>query len=161
MGGRQALIVLVALLSPGAASCRSRSAQDSSSRASTDSPPRAELLEGTFTGIGGFGREAQAFLPCGISQEWWLEFDRRWPELDKRLAEQEATDLSARLEDCERKTGMVGCDKWVYLEFDGVRSGPGRYGHMGGYSRELRVTKVSRVTRAVPDGCAVRRLTRR
>jgi len=121
----------------------------------------AAVLGKKFSGIGGFGREAQAFLPCGLSQEWWLEFDARWPELDRVLAEQEKVDLSSRFAECDRKTGLFGCDKWVYLELDGVPSEPGRYGHMGWYSRELRVTKLLRVTRDVPPTCEVRRLTSR
>ncbi len=121
----------------------------------------AAPLEKKFTGIGGFGREAQAFLPCGLSQEWWLEFDARWPELDRALEEQGKAELSSRLEECDRKTGLFGCDKWVYLELDAVPSEPGRYGHMGWYSRELRVTRVLRVTRDVPSACKVRRLTSR
>lgn len=121
----------------------------------------APSLEKRFSGIGGFGREAQAFLPCGLSQEWWLEFDAHWPELDKALAEQREQDLSLRLEECNRKTGLLDCDKWVYLELDGMASEPGRYGHMGWYSRELRVTRVLRVTRDVPATCEVRRLTSR
>jgi hypothetical protein len=96
-----------------------------------------------------------------LSEEWWLEFDARWPELDKALAEQGKTDLAARLAECDRKTGLSGCDKWVYLELDGIPSVPGRYGHMGGYSRELRVKKILRVVRDVPASCEVRRLTRR
>lgn len=121
----------------------------------------AALLEKKFSGIGGFGREAQAFLPCGLSQEWWLEFDTRSPELDRALAEQEKVELSSRLKECDRKTGLFGCDKWVYLELDGALSEPGRYGHMGWYSRELRVTRVLQVTRDVPTTCEVRRLTSR
>ena len=127
------------------------------------SPPAfdAALVERKFSGIGGFGREAQAFLPCGLSQEWWLEFDTRWPELDRALVEQEKVELSSRLEECDRKTGLFGCDKWVYLEFHGVLSEQGRYGHMGWYSRELRVTRVLQVARDVPTACEVRRLTSR
>jgi len=119
----------------------------------------ATLLEREFRGIGGFGREAQAFLPCGLSQEWWVEFDADSPELDRALAEQANLDLPSRLEECDRKTGLFGCDKWVYLELDGVASEQGRYGHMGWYWRELRVTKVLQVTRDVPAACEVRRLT--
>ena len=133
--------------SPAEASIRSRS--------------DADIVERRFAGLGGFGREAQAFVPCGLAQEWWLDFDARWPELDEALAAQEVVDLTARLEECGRKTGAIGCDKWVYLELAGVPSDPGRYGHMGWYSRELRVTKVLRVTRDVPAACEVRQLERR
>jgi hypothetical protein len=114
-----------------------------------------------FSGIGGFGREAQAFLPCGLAQEWWLEFDARSPALDRALAEQDGVDLSLRLEECGRKTGLFGCDKWVYLELAGVPTESGRYGHMGWYSRELRVTKVLRAARDVPPACEIRRPTSR
>ena len=157
----QVQLLGIALLSLNVTSCRSRSLPESAANASTDARQGVELSKGAFKGIGGFGREAQAFLPCGVSQEWWLEFDARSPELDKALAEQKMTELSARLEECDRKTGLPGCDRWVYLELDGIPSLPGRYGHMGGYSRELRVQKVLRVTRDVPASCEVRRLTGR
>jgi hypothetical protein len=160
MLGRRSQFLGIALLSLTVVSCRSRR-PDSAPKASTDARQDVVAHKGAFSGIGGFGREAQAFLPCGLSQEWWLEFDARWPELDKALAEQDKTDLSARWEDCDRKTGLFGCDKWVYLELDGIASVPGRYGHMGSYSRELRVKRVLRVTRDVPASCEVRRLTGR
>jgi len=161
MVGRRGQLLGIVLLSLVATSCRSRSVPASASRASIDAQLGAERREGPFTGIGGFGREAQAFLPCGLSQKWWLDFDARSPELDEVLAEQEEADLSARLENCGRKTGLVGCDKWVYLELDGIPSGLGQYGHLGVYSRELRVEKVLRVARDVPVGCEVHRLTGR
>jgi hypothetical protein len=158
---RQAQLLGIALLLFNATSCRSRRPLGSASNAPADARHDVEPTAKAFSGIGGFGREAQAFLPCGLSQEWWLEFDARWPELDKALEEQNKADLSARLDECDRKTGLHGCDKWVYLELDGVPSQPGQYGHMGGYSRELRVQKVLRVTRDVPASCEVRRLTDR
>ena len=96
-----------------------------------------------------------------MSEAWWLEFHGRSPELDKQLDEQEAIDLKARLEDCYRETGLAGCDRWVYLQLEGIPSGPGQYGHMGGYPREVQVSKVLRVTRDVPPSCIVRRPTGR
>src|SRR4051794_423038 len=120
MLGRQAQLLRIALLALMATSCRSRSPVDSASKAPTDARQDDEPPSGTFTGIGSFGREAQAFLPCGLSQGWWLELDARWPELDKALAEQDEADLSTRLEECHRKTGLLGCDKWVYLELAGI-----------------------------------------
>jgi len=153
------LLLLSALLALEAGSCKSKQMQ--SSEGLTDSRSDPGIHAGSFVGLGGFGREMAAFLPCGISEAWWLKFDGRSPELHKLLAVEEVPDLSARLEDCARRTGLVGCDKWVYLELDGVRSGPGQYGHLGGYSRELRVRKVVRATRDAPPTCIVRRLTGR
>jgi hypothetical protein len=153
-------LLLTALFSLEATSCRSGGTQDPAPKQSTGAQLETEIVEGTLAGVGAFGPETAAFLPCGVPEAWWLEFHERTPELDRQLREQEATDLRARLEDCDRKTGLAGCDRWVYLELDGVRSRSGRYGHMGGYSRELQVRKVLRVTRDVPGSCSVRRLTR-
>jgi hypothetical protein len=154
-------LVLIGLVSIASTSCRSGDMQEPASKQSIGSRLDTEVAVGTLAGVGAFGPETQAFFPCGGSEAWWLEFDERTPELDQQLREQEATDLRARLEECDRKTGLVGCDRWAYLELDGIRSRSGQYGHMGGYSREVRVRKVLRVGRDVPSNCVVRRLTGR
>jgi hypothetical protein len=155
-------IYLVAGLLAVASSCKSGQVLNVTQDASTESPAAATRgAVGKFAGLAAFGRETQAFIPCGESEEWWLELEFRVPELDKLLEQQRQRDLGKRLDECDRKTGLPDCDRWAYVEFDGALSGPGRFGHMGGYSRELRPLRFSRVAQEAPSTCVVRRLTGR
>jgi hypothetical protein len=93
----------------------------------------AELYRGHYT----TGFEASGFGPCGSEESWWVgghlgpvgAFLRTLPDSVQR--------------------GYPT----LYVEWRGVVSAPGRYGHMGLYSRELRVDTVLVVQREAPADC--------
>lgn len=159
---RRSPIYLVASLLTVASSCKSQQVPNVTQDVSAESPDAASRgAEAKFSGLVAFGRETQAFISCGGSEAWWLELEFREPELDRLLEQQKERDLEKRLDECERTTALPDCDRWAYVELAGVLSSRGRFGHMGGYPRELRPLKFSRVVQDVPSTCVVRRLTGR
>jgi len=80
----------------------------------------------TFSGRHVFGFEVSEFTPAGRQERWWLggEIGPITHRLVAPLGEKPAMHSP------------------VFVTVEGELSSPGRHGHLGGYIRELRVTRV-------------------
>lgn len=78
--------------------------------------------------------EVDAFVPCEISERWWVEDPQQ-----------------LLLPHVTWSDGHVGGE--IYVEVQGVVSEPGRYGHLGAYDRILTVREVMR-TDALRKTCS-------
>jgi hypothetical protein len=96
------------------------------------SEPQTQV--GTFRGYYTKSFEVSTFAPCGIRQLWWVT--GRVDSLISALTSAE---------------GFVGGT--IYTEFTGELSRPGRYGHLGAYSREVVVRSVTVARQARADDC--------
>jgi len=83
--------------------------------------------EGTYAGLYHFGFERSEFRFLGGREHWWLTGDIE--DVTSRMARPSAN------QPAELRSP-------VFLVVEGELSEPGRFGHMGGYRRELRVLKV-------------------
>jgi len=92
-----------------------------------------ELYRGHYT----TGFEMSGFGPCGSTESWWV---------GGKLGPVNA--FLRTLPDSVQRDYPT-----LYVEWRGVASAPGRYGHMGVYSRELRVDTVLVVRRKGPADC--------
>lgn len=88
--------------------------------------PAAERHRGLYT----WGFEVSGFQPCGSSESWWVTAGDLYP----RYREVATADYQP-----------------VYVEVTGEVGPPGRYGHMGAYSREIAVRDVA-VMRPLREG---------
>jgi hypothetical protein len=107
---------------------------------------------GEYRGFITSGREEQAFIPCDCEDIWWVEYDRG------AVGQVNGARRNAR---CYETFDNPACQEWTYAEVSGTLSPAGQYGHMGWYSRELRVNQVGRLSQDVPATCTIRRITRR
>jgi hypothetical protein len=80
--------------------------------------------------------EVSIFRPCNSSEEWWLSGNLERLYQPGVLLESPATHSS----EC-------------YVELRGRLAGPGSYGHLGRYQRELVVTEVLAARPASPGNC--------
>jgi hypothetical protein len=94
-----------------------------------DFPRRTAFYRGHYS----TGFEESAFHPCGSAEVWWVDVDEKAEPQWSRA--------------------MAAHDRLSYVEWRGVRTGKGRYGHLGQYSRDLRVVDVTRVRQPRPDDC--------
>ncbi len=89
-----------------------------------------------FSGLFTFGFETSAFVSDDGLGPWWLSSHGEvWPDVVAPI-------------DAE------GRGPWgqAHLVVEGVLSKPGRYGHLGAYSRELVVTRVIEAQRVPASG---------
>lgn len=101
------------------------------SACATPQAPSAQHFSGTLY----WGFETSAFRTDDGQGPYWLTGDEVWPQVVAPLQ---------------------GHGPWgrVHLVVEGELSPPGQYGHLGGYARELHVTRVieSRLVAAEPSG---------
>lgn len=121
MTARRTLITLLALAAWGCGSGRREPgpapAPDAETAADTMiSVPVPAVPTGRYSGHFEFDFEKQVFRPCGQREEWW------------------AWGMPA---DLQKSWGQR-----TFVTVEGELSGRGRYGHMGRYPRQLRVTAV-------------------
>jgi hypothetical protein len=85
------------------------------------------------------------FRACGSNDVWWLEFA---PETEgvERLKIEGA-------DGCYAGDDVAGRTHSEYIEMNGDLSEPGRFGHMNGYRRELRVREIFYVANVGPRTC--------
>jgi len=93
----------------------------------SNTPDAGELYRGLY--VGGF--EHSDFMPCGTQERWWLQGEA-YAQIQAAVTEKRRT---------------PGNTDWtlsspVYVELRGSLSKPGRYGHMGAYSRQLNAQKL-------------------
>lgn len=94
---------------------------------------RADLHAGRYES----GFEASAFYPCGSDEQWWLTADSAsWARLHAP---------PARIDSGGYREATA------FVRVRGRVTGPGEFGHMGAYDRELTVTEVLEV-RAPEEG---------
>ncbi len=79
------------------------------------------------------GWEVQSFRPCGSREDWWVA---------------DGADLRPRAE----RAGLDP-DGPLLVEVRASVSPPGRFGHLGGYSRQIGVEEVLRVEAARAGRC--------
>ena len=84
----------------------------SASSSSAQGTPRGDTYYGQYS----FGFEKSEFIPSGRHERWWL---------------------SGNIGDIEQRAISP-----VFVSVEGQLSEPGRYGHLGAYSRELIVKRV-------------------
>jgi hypothetical protein len=98
-------------------------------------PPPVDVPDAvsTYAGLYAQGFETMAFRPCDREASWWVA---------------ETGDLSARYHEVAARAYDP-----VYAVVKGTVGPEGHYGHMGAYTRELRVTEVVEVRRPSPGEC--------
>jgi hypothetical protein len=89
-------------------------------------PPPPHLYSGEWE----FHFETSSFVTDDGEGPYWLVGDEVWPR------------LTAPLNEAGGPWGRL------HIVVEGELSEPGRYGHMGAYSRQLRVTRVIETTQA-------------
>jgi hypothetical protein len=95
--------------------------------AKTITDPAAVVYEGFYT----WGFEVNAFQPCGSEESWWVT----------------EGDLSARHREIAQDYQPV------FVVLAGEAGPPGKYGHMGAYSREIAVKEVLEMRAAREADC--------
>jgi hypothetical protein len=96
-------------------------------------PNAATNMRGHFT----YGFEVARFVPCGSSEQWWV---------------------SDGIDQVRRHVGQLGSGYGtIYIEFVGVVSEPGKFGHLGAYRREVKIEQVVLVDEPRKD-CRAQRL---
>lgn len=96
---------------------------------------RSDVFAGRFTD----GFETSAFAPCGTGERWWITGN---------------TDALYRaLYPGFPGSGLPTGFTTAYVEVTGRVSGPGKYGHLGAYRRELNVQSVLVVRATPPETC--------
>jgi hypothetical protein len=75
--------------------------------------------QGGFSGTYGYGFEQSDFTPSGTNERWWL----------------------AGAVPCKQDGKAANSSPVLYLEFKAHLTPPGRYGHLGQYSREVTPTE--------------------
>jgi hypothetical protein len=92
-------------------------------------PERADTLRGHYSQ----GFEVDSFRECGSEESWWVT---------------DAEPLRSRYRDL-----ATAQHQSVYVELRGEAGPRGRYGHLGGYTRELSVDQVLVIRAASDDDC--------
>lgn len=89
----------------------------------SDSPPAVDPYESdvpiALVGTYSYGFESSGFQPCGSDAFWWV-----------------TGGVGVSGDDCER----LGCD--FHIVGKGIIGPPGRYGHAGAATREVRFTEI-------------------
>lgn len=78
-----------------------------------------------YAGLYAQGFEVDSFRPCGSPEKWWVVQGEELRERYRQVATQPYEE--------------------VYVVVRGRVGPPGRYGHLGGYSRQLSMTEVVQV----------------
>ena len=95
--------------------------------------PRSNSHGTKISGIYWSAFEVSALYPCGSDEVWWLigseEFYQRYWDL--------------RLQTYER----------AFVRLHGIRSKLGHYGHLGGYDREFKVSRVIEIRKSSDTDC--------
>ena len=82
------------------------------------------------------GFETSAFTPKGTHESWWVEWDADTTLLERALP--------------RNADGSRGV--WsVFVVVRGKVSGAGRYGHMGGYTKEIVVSRLISARKPLPE----------
>jgi hypothetical protein len=96
--------------------------------------PRTSAIPtpGTFRGVYQTAFEMIAFTPCNSGERWWVTPVNApgWNSLQRALH---------RIDPIASGPGRV---QRAYVELQGDTSATGQFGHLGAYTRELRVTRV-------------------
>lgn len=104
---------------------KEKAAEPASEPTRTSTPSGAQRFKGTFD----FHFETSSFMSEDGQGPYWLSGEGDvWPQLTAPF----------------RSTGRPWGE--LAVEIEGELSAPGRYGHMGAYTRELRVTRVLSTT---------------
>jgi hypothetical protein len=98
-----------------------------------------------FRGWYEYGLETSRFVPCGADVRGW------WVDARDSLA---ARSLVSHIEAAEGRPFSAIHQGRAYAVFRGDTSAAGRYGHLGGHDRELRVAAVDTLSRLGPQDCA-------
>ncbi len=133
------VIIITALIV--AAACDQRTPAPASRDtvpADTQAPPGQ-----THRGHYSYGFETSEFVPCGLDERWWV----RGQEGAVYVG------LLDRLRRFDPKVDSPAAKGRVYAEFRGDTTARGRYGHVGGYQRELVLHEVLDVRPVRPDDC--------
>lgn len=104
--------------------------KDKLSKETPGKTPTSQIGVKTFTGHGHFGWEWSLFQPFGEDEKYWVELDN-----DAGVA------LHQQLDALSPKANP-GDDQHAIVTLKGKVSGPGKYGHLGGYRYLLGVTEV-------------------
>ncbi len=133
MTARRILTTLLALAAWGCGSGRQAPgpapAPDAETAADTTiSVPVPAVPTGRYSGVFEFDFEKQVFRPCGQREEWW------------------AWGMPA---DLQKSWGQR-----TFVTVEGELSGRGKYGHMGRYPRQIRVTAVLAEEPGEGRGCS-------
>jgi hypothetical protein len=92
------------------------------------------LAADRFTGYYSQGFEVDAFRPCDSDERWWVT---------------EGADLRTRYAALSPEPYEE-----VFVEVRGHAGPPGKYGHLGAYSRELAVDEVVTIVPSGQRGCS-------
>jgi hypothetical protein len=95
-----------------------------------DDPSRPDV---EVSGVLRLGFETSALDPCSSGQSWWV------------------TNSDILVDRYEAVADFPG--QAVFVSVVGVKSKPGRYGHLGAYVREFEVTEVREVRKLVDGDC--------
>jgi hypothetical protein len=98
-----------------------------------------------------FAFELNAFQSCGRADLIWVDRmgnARGWPLVEQALASDPAC---PRLDVLSRECSL----KTVYVEMAATVSGPGKYGHLNKFTRELQIMEVHQAALAGPAACAL------
>jgi hypothetical protein len=98
--------------------------------------------DGVLRGYQVYGNELMAFELCGSSELIWMNLTGWEKGLDRIPAQS-----------CPGDAGLGTCVRDLYTELTGVISPPGSYGHLGKFSRELRVQEFLVVNLAESPTC--------
>ena len=88
--------------------------------------------------------EHNGFTPCGGRQAYWFDVSTDVPGF-KMLQEALAVSVTTPT------TGL----KSAYIEMTARMSGPGQYGHLGGYPYQVSPIAIARVAAQPPPDCPV------
>lgn len=95
-----------------------------------------KALPREYAGHLSMGFETSAFTPCAPGERWWV------------------SGLGAELSERYRAASKGQDYQPVFLRVRGRLSGTGRYGHLGGYERELEVLEILELRAAQDGDCA-------
>jgi hypothetical protein len=107
-----------------------------------------------FRGVARVALEDFSLLMCGGTERWSVDLD----SLEKREVKnwEEAAQYLWSGPMCPDGGAPSSCRpmlKEAYLEATGVLSDAGKYGHLGKYTREVRLVEVVRASPQIPGNC--------
>ena len=113
-------VALAVVLLPA---CQGREQRDASPPDPT--PPAVIEPNQLHEGYASFGFEVSAFTPLASDERWWVVGEAPYQDLRDRYGELTSNPYAE-----------------IYVEIRGDVSEPGRHGHLGAYTRTIRVTEV-------------------
>lgn len=106
--------------------------ESSSNPDSADNEADPQDIEEIVSGLYSWGFEVSDLEPCGVDEKWWLVGSA--PELLSRY-----------------RALISNVYEQVYARLKGIKSAPGRYGHLGAYDRQFEVHEILEL-RVLQDG---------